>query len=192
MTNKNYIEDKIFERINFTEKPFPKGDYENCRFINCDFSNAEIRSVHFYKCMFEQCNLSMVDVAGTALKDVTFKGCKLVGVHFENCTDFMFMVGFQDCTLNLSSFYERQLKNTQFRQCIMHETDFTEADLTNAKFDNCDLMGAVFQTAILEKADLRTAYNFSIDPELNKMKKAKFALGGLAGLLGKYKLDIEP
>ncbi len=39
--------------------------------------------------------------------------------------------------------------------------------------DNCDLNRAVFDNSILEKADFRTSLNYSIDPELNRIKKAK-------------------
>jgi hypothetical protein len=43
---------------------------------------------------------------------------------------------------------------------------------------------------VLEKADLRTSFNYLIDPEVNKMRKAKFSIDGLPGLLGKYELEI--
>ena len=68
--------------------------------------------------------------------------------------------------------------------------DFTEADLNNASFDNCDLIGAKFEKTNLEKADLSTSFNYSIDPELNRIKKAKFSIDGIAGLLDKYDIEI--
>jgi hypothetical protein len=43
----------------------------------------------------------------------------------------------------------------------------------------------------LEKVDFRTAVNYAFDPNSNKIKKAKFSLMGLAGLLSKYDIDIE-
>lgn len=73
----------------------------------------------------------------------------------------------------------------------MQETNFAEADLTAATFENCDLMHAVFDRTLLEKADLRTATNFSINPETNRIKKAKFSITGLPGLLQKYQIEIE-
>ena len=48
-----------------------------------------------------------------------------------------------------------------------------------------------YQTNI-EECDFRTAYHFSIDPENNQVKKAKFSANGLAGLLDKYQLKIDP
>jgi fluoroquinolone resistance protein len=70
------------------------------------------------------------------------------------------------------------------------EIDLTESDLTSAVFDNCDLK-ATFDHTILEKADLRNSYNCTFDPENNRIKKAKFSLEGLAGLLGKYDIEVE-
>jgi hypothetical protein len=43
----------------------------------------------------------------------------------------------------------------------------------------------------LEKADFTTAYNFQIDPDLNRVAGAKFALQSLPALLTKYKLRIS-
>ena len=74
----------------------------------------------------------------------------------------------------------------------MREVDFTDADLSGASLDKTDLQLALFENTNLEKADLRTAYNYSINPEINKIKKAKFSLDGLPGLLGKYDIVIQP
>jgi len=66
-----------------------------------------------------------------------------------------------------------------------------EADLTNSVFTNCDLAGTVFENTILVKADFRTSYNYSINPETNKIKKAKFSILGVAGLLDRYDIVVE-
>jgi len=69
--------------------------------------------------------------------------------------------------------------------------DFTECDLTGSIFENCDLTNATFDNTIIEKVDFRTAFNYSINPELNRIKKAKFSIQGISGLLSKYDIDIE-
>jgi len=38
---------------------------------------------------------------------------------------------------------------------------------------------------------LRTAFNYSLNPELNKIKKAKFSLPAVVGLLDKYDIEIS-
>jgi uncharacterized protein YjbI with pentapeptide repeats len=69
--------------------------------------------------------------------------------------------------------------------------DFTDADLSAAIFDACDLTKSKFENTNLEKADLRTAFNYSINPEINKVKKAKFSLPAVIGLLDKHDIEIE-
>ncbi len=70
-------------------------------------------------------------------------------------------------------------------------SDLTACDLSQAVFDGCDLADAVFEDTVLEKADLRTAFNYSIDPAMNRVKKAKFSLMGVRGLLRKYDIEVE-
>lgn len=186
-----YEEDKQFEGIDYTVKKLVAGDYENCQFINCNFAEANLSKTTFIDCVFDNCNLSAANINGTSFQETVFSNCKLMGLRFEDCNQFLFTVTFTDCFLNLSTFYKMKLKSTRFTNCSMHEVDFTEADLSAAELDSCNLLNAVFDNTILEKADLRTAINFSIDPERNKLKKAKFSATALSGLLHKYDLVIE-
>lgn len=186
-----YVEEETFDKIDFTEKPLAKGHYENCSFSNCNLSNADLSGIHFSECTFTGCNLSLAKLGSTKLHDIKFKDCKLLGLRFDHCDDFLFSVHFDDCILKLSSFYKRKLKKTVFRNTNLQEADFTEADVSGSVFDNCDLLRATFVNAVLEKADFRTAYNYAIDPEINRIKKARFSIAGIAGLLGKYDIVIE-
>ncbi|HEY0042094.1 MAG TPA: pentapeptide repeat-containing protein, partial [Flavisolibacter sp.] len=100
-------------------------------------------------------------------------------------------VSFKNCTLNFSSFYKRQVKKTIFKTCLLQEVDFTDADLSGSSFDHCDFSKALFENTNLGKVDFRTAYNFVIDPERNRLKKARFDRMGIAGLLQKYDIQIS-
>jgi uncharacterized protein YjbI with pentapeptide repeats len=115
----------------------------------------------------------------------------MLGLRFDTCNAFGLSFSFDGCQLNHSSFYKMKIKKTVFKNTQLHEVDFAEADLSNAVFDNCYLTQAVFDHTIIEKADFRTAYNYSINPENNKIKKAKFSIQGISGLLDKYEIDIE-
>lgn len=186
-----YFEGLTFERTDFSEKGLPKGEYDHCSFVNCIFANTDLSGINFSECEFKGCNLSMAKLSKTAIRDVRFKACKLLGLHFEQCNKLLFSVDFEDCTLNFSSFYKLTIKKTRFKNCSLHEVDFTETDLTSSVFDNCDFNNAHFENTILEKVDLRTSYHYSIDPELNRVKKAKFSMAGIVGLLAKYDIEIE-
>ena len=73
----------------------------------------------------------------------------------------------------------------------MQEADFTETVLLNSKFDNCDLSKTVFDRTNLENVNFSSAYNFSINPEENKLKGATFNKNNVVGLLSKYEIIIE-
>ena len=59
--------------------------------------------------------------------------------------------------------------------------------------NNAHNFNAAYQinTPFIEKADFRNSHNYTIDPETNSIKKAKFSLPDVIGLLSKYNIDIE-
>lgn len=187
----HFVEDKTFDKVNFKETVLLKGEYENCTFSTCDFSNTDLSNVKFISCKFEHCNLSMALLGNTAFKEVIFTNSKMLGLRLDHCSRMALEISVENCTLNHSSFHKLKLKNTVFKSSQLEEVDFTECDLTGALFDNCNLQKAVFDNTILEKTDFTTAYNYSFDPERNRIKKAKFSLNGVAGLLSKYNIEID-
>lgn len=189
--SESIIESEVFENVDFTIKALTKGKYDCCKFINCTFNNSDISNINFVESVFENCDLSSVSVKTTAFKEVQFINCHLVGINFSVCNPFLLSMEFTQCELDLVSFFRLQLKSTSFRTCSLKKTEFTEADLTQAVFDDCNLERAIFEDTILAKANLSTSYNYSIDPEKNNIKKAKFSQLGLAGLLSKYDIQIE-
>jgi uncharacterized protein YjbI with pentapeptide repeats len=189
--NKTFISNKKFEKVDFSQNPIAKGDYESCSFLYCNFSNADISNVNFSECQFTGCNLSMAKTTKTVLRDVKFKDCKILGLSFDNCNEYMFSLYFENSILNLCSFYKREIKKAIFKKCSLQEVDFTESDLSNSVFDDCDLSRAIFKNTILEKANFITSFNYSIDPEINSVKKAKFSKEGIIGLLDKYDIVVE-
>lgn len=183
----NYIQDKTFDKSN----SLTKGEYENCIFNNCNLADQDLSQFRFTDCTFRGCNLSLAKIIKTSFQDITFKDCKMLGLRFDTCHEFGLAFSFEGCQLHHASFYKLKIKKTVFKNSQLQETDFAEADLTAAVFENCNLAQAVFDHTTLEKADFRTSYNYSLDPELNRIKKAKFSILGAAGLLDKYDIDIE-
>ncbi|WEK20938.1 MAG: pentapeptide repeat-containing protein [Candidatus Pedobacter colombiensis] len=184
-------EGKTFTGINYAEKQLKNREFINCEFISCDFSKSDLSHNDFMNCHFKQCNFSLTIVIGTGFKDATFTGCKVLGIDFSKCNKFLFSFSFEQCQLDYSTFYGTKLRKTKFIECSLKETDFEATDLTSAIFHNCEMSGATFVRSILEKADFRTARNFSLDPAVNKVKQAKFSAMNLTGLLYQYNLDID-
>jgi uncharacterized protein YjbI with pentapeptide repeats len=115
----------------------------------------------------------------------------MLGLHFESCDKFGFSADFKNCNLSHSSFYQMKLKKNSFKNLKLYEVDFAECDLSNSVFDNCDLTSAIFENTIIEKVDFRTSFNYSIDPEKNRLKRARFSLSGITGLLNRYDIEID-
>lgn len=191
MMNGRYIEDRDFQGVDFSAGGWARGEYDNCTFVQCNFAGADLSGSSFSDCTFRGCNLSGVRLGKTAFRDVLFSDCKLTGLRFEDCSDFLFTPRFESCVLQLSSFYGLKLKKMVFRHCSLQEVDFTGADLGGALLDACDLARAIFDQTILEKADLRTAFNYSIDPERNRIRKGRFSVAGIMGLLEKWEIEVE-
>jgi fluoroquinolone resistance protein len=183
----NYFTDKTFDR----NSKLTKGEYENCIFNNCNFANSDLSEYTFIDCTFNGCNLSLAKINKTSFQVIQFKDCKMLGLRFDTCNEFGLSMSFDGCQLNHSSFYKLKIKNTIFKKSQLQENDFSEADLTSAVFDDCNLLQTIFDHTILEKADFRTSYNYSIDPEINRIKSAKFSIFGISGLLDKYDIEIE-
>lgn len=184
------IENEAFSKIDFKVHELAK-EYEECEFDQSDFSNADLSDIIFIECTFKDCDFSNAKLSNTSFKDVTFQQCKMLGLHFDDCNKFLLEMRFENCTLNLSSFYQLKLKGIRFIDCQLQEIDFSRADLTNAQFHNCDLAQSIFNNTILEKADFRSALNYTFDPELNYIKKARFDKESIIGLLAKYDIDIS-
>lgn len=188
---KKFIEDAVFERVEGKAAGLEMAEYDNCTFRACDFSEMNLTGYQFSECQFVDCNLSLATVFQTAFRKVDFKNCKLLGVKFEVCNPFLLELNFDQCLLNHASFYQLKLKQIHFKACNLQEVDFTETDLSGAVFEHSDLLNAVFERTVLEKADLRTAFNYRIDPDANQIQKARFSLSGLPGLLSRYQIEIE-
>lgn len=184
-------EDKTFENLDYEEKKLTVTEFTECEFINCNFSKSDLSNINFIDCFFKGSNLSLAILSNTGIKNIRLLNCKLMGVDFSVCNDFLFSASFESCQLDYSSFYKKKMKKAVLDSCSLKQVDFAETDLSAAVFKNCDLTDAVFMQTILEKADFRTAKNYAFDPEQNKIKKAKFSLPDVAGLLNKYNIEIS-
>jgi uncharacterized protein YjbI with pentapeptide repeats len=133
----------------------------------------------------------MAKLTGTAFRDVIFKDCKMFGMHFDDCNEFGLSFSFDGCSLNNSVFYKTTIKRTSFKNCKLIEVDFAECNLSHSVFSNCDFSGATFEKSHLDKTDFRTSFNYSIDPESNILKNAKFSLSEISGLLRRFDIEID-
>lgn len=182
---------KTFEKVIYLDKKINNREFEGCIFKNCDFSNSDFSYNTFTDCEFIDCNLAMTRLSGSSMKNISFKNCKLLGIQFNECEDFLFSVYFVECILDYSSFANKKMPKTKFINSSLKEVTFIGTNLSGSTFDNTDLSGAIFNATELKEVDFLTAYNYTIDPEFNPMRKAKFATQGISGLLEKYDIKIQ-
>ena len=172
----NYILDQEFRTITFEEKDIKFKDFENCAFYDCNF----------FGCNFQDTKINYVSLRGAF-----FTKCNFTSVNFAMTDQVLFEFHFKDCLLDYAKFYALKLKKMNFTNCSMIAVDFMGSDLTEVLFDNCNLRRAVFIDTIANKADFSTSYDYVIDPEKNKIKRAVFSMDGLKGLLEKYDIVVK-
>lgn len=74
--------------------------------------------------------------------------------------------------------------------CIAHDVDFREADLKRANFKLTDFESSQFVHTKLNAADFTEAFNYSIDPSQNDIRKARFSLPDAIHLLDGFDIQI--
>jgi fluoroquinolone resistance protein len=183
-------ENQTFEKADYSGKAIKGREFIECTFENCNCANSDFSGNKFIDCTFRACNLSMIKFAGAALFNAIFKDCKILGVNFSETQEMLFKIDFESCILDYCSFMGKKMPKTNFTRCSLKEANFIQSNISGSVFDQSDLSGAVFNETDLTSANFVTAFNYAIDPELNKVRKASFSGQGLAGLLNKYKINI--
>lgn len=186
-----YVTDQIFNSIDYSEQKLNKKEYEYCTFRNCEFSKAKIFNSRFLETEFIDCNFSNANLSQSSFQKVSFNNCKMLGLKFDECNQFNFAAFFENCQLNHCSFYQMNLNRTKFNKSQLIGVDFIEANLKTTKINHCDLLNARFENTNLEKADFSGSFNYSIDPELNRVKGARFSFPEVIGLLDKFDIKIN-
>jgi uncharacterized protein YjbI with pentapeptide repeats len=181
---------EVFDQADRLPDQWGGHDFEQCTFRKLELSKSTLNSANFINCRFESCVLTQADLKNTKLYDVSFTDCKLLYVDFGACNPFGFHVDFEECQLDYALFLNRKLKKGRFTECSLREVQFLSCDLTGTIFRRCNLELARFEQNNLSQVDFSSSYNISLDPDENKLRKARFSLHNLPGLLKKYELVI--
>lgn len=184
-------QNECFSDITDVRSDFSQRQFFDCVFRHCRFERSHFSGCNFINCQFTRCELYVVDVLNAGFRDVIFDECAIVGVDFSKCNASLLSFGFSRCVLDYSSFAGTRIATTRFDKCTLRNVDFTGAELTRSSFVNCDLSAARFENTILDEADFKSAYNFTIDPRLNRIKNASFSRQNVTGLLGRFDIQIH-
>lgn len=180
-----HLANQQFNDIQLHEKEFYK-----CTFESCDFSKAVLTQCRFENCTFNKCDLSLAKLKGAEFIDVSFTGSKLIGIDWAETLSISGLK-FNQCRLDHSVFYSVEMRFTSFEECVLKGADFERANLTKAVFTLSDLEGCKFRETNLTSADFTGAINYSINPNLNKIRKAVFSLPDALALLNCFDIVIK-
>ncbi len=191
--SKTQYSDRTFEDANLNSTRLVASQFQNCSFIHCSFVETILLDCRFVDCNFKDCDMSLLDVPGSMFSGIKFEDTKLIGINWTHgnweTNLLQEPLSFNRCVLNHSTFIGLTLKEIQIKDCIASDVDFREADLTRSGFRGTDLAESLFSNTNLTKADLSQARNYTISPQENTLKGAKFSLPEAMSLL--YSLDIK-
>lgn len=174
MQNKIYSDHKIID-ADFSSTTLFDNSYERCTFTNCDFVECTLDSCNFDNCTFISCNLSILKIKDSTFRNVKFKNSKMVAINWSKAS-IPISIGFDNCIINNSSFYQLDLRKIGITDCTAKNVDFEGTNLQGAILYNTDFEGSSFIKTNLQFADFSTSKNYYIDPRNNNIRKAKFSI----------------
>ncbi|MBN9297610.1 MAG: pentapeptide repeat-containing protein [Filimonas sp.] len=185
--NEVFYNDKRFEDEVHDGKTITGVEFYKCHFYKCSFKETKFSECSFEQCVFEECDLSLMKINKTTFSSVQVKSSKAIGVIWSDVIN-AFAIDFTQSNINYGNFVGKQLKKVKFINCSIAEADFSDCNLSQAVFTGSDLTNARFIQSDLTQANFIDATNYTIDVNINKIKKAKFKLPEALSLL--YSLDI--
>jgi fluoroquinolone resistance protein len=171
----DFFADQIFSELAPGPADLSGKELQRCTFRRCKLAESRWAQSKLEDCVFEDCDLTRMVPQALALRGVTFKGSKLMGVDFTDLRPLP-QVTFEGCDLRYASFVKLRLRATRFIGCIAREANFIEVDLTEADFTDTDLTGSVIRGCQLAKTNLSRATGVAFDPQLNKVKGARIGM----------------
>jgi len=165
------FEDAVFSGVNADTEPgiFADREFSRCTFRSIQLHSTSWKSTKLEDCVLENCDLSRAQTAGLALREVTFKDCKLMGIDWSSVQSYP-SVSFERCNLSYASFGRLALNKTRFTDCVLTEANFIETQLADAIFDGCELSGTRFERCDLRRASFADTRGLLLDPKSNNVK----------------------
>jgi uncharacterized protein YjbI with pentapeptide repeats len=184
--------DQKIDKASFDDLLALGKEFEGVCFVGCDFQNADLSGFSFEDCEFENCNLSLVKIKNTKICGNKFKSCKMVGVDWSVFrVSLSFANTFENCVLDMSNFTGLNINHIEAYKSSFKEVWFNDANLSDSILKECDFEGAYFNNTNLTKADLRSSQAYTINPQFNKISKAKFSLPEAISLLNGFDITLE-
>jgi fluoroquinolone resistance protein len=186
-------EDREFKDLTVHGEEIGFKEFRECVFVGCSFREAVFRACRFHTCLFRQCDLSIVRVRDCGFTNTTFEDSKAVGINWAEADwprgkSLLASIDFFNCAVSYSTFIGLRLPRINITRCVARDVDFSGADLTRANCTHTDFSDSRFLNTNLTEADFTGATNYSINANLNVLKKTRFSFPEAMALLDS--LDI--
>jgi uncharacterized protein YjbI with pentapeptide repeats len=134
-----------FDEIDLSGQEADLARFEQCRFTRATLSGVRLSGASFVDCRVEHSDWSNLSCDRSHLMRVEVTASRLTGVHWIDGA--LRDVTFRECRMDLAVFRYTTFKDVAFVDCNLGRADFTHADLRGAHFTGCDLSGAQFAQA---------------------------------------------
>lgn len=181
---------ETFSGITLTKGILKGKEFENCIFEKCIFIECVFDTCRFIDCTFTGCSISANKPYNSQFTNVQFKDSKIMGFDWTKARSVR-SLAFERCDVSYSDFSYLKLPELKLLDCVAHEVNFSETDLTDSIFTKTDFLKSIFSGTNLSQADFRTSFNYWIDTNFNKVKKAQFSLPEATSLLRSLDIILE-
>ena len=185
-------EDQTFDGLALGGEEVRAKEFAGCVFVGCSFLETAFSACRFVDCEFVRCDLSLCHVEDCSFTSVKFIDSQAIGVNWTEASwparGLFNAIGFERCAISHSTFIGLGLRRVVIVDCVARDADFAEAELTQANCAGTDFKDSRFLHTDLTEADFTGASNYAIAPNLNVLRKTRFALPEAMSLL--YGLDI--
>ena len=186
---------KVFSNLAVKNFTVQRSVFDDCRFIDCDFSFARMTDCRFRDCEFETSNLSSISFDKSKIVGVSFRHCKVTGVDWTTLDWNHYRLGspllFECCDISFSVFSAFVLRGLCLRDCKAHEVDFSDSDLEEADFCRTDFQESRFSSCRRGKSNFCGATNYVVDPLDSSIEKAQFSTPDVLSLLSCFNIEIK-
>jgi uncharacterized protein YjbI with pentapeptide repeats len=127
--------------------------FETVKLARVDLSGSRLEHLHIVDGALDGCNLANLRGRNANMKRVRVKSSRLTGIDLAESA--LSDVTVSGCRIDLASFGFSRCERVTFEDCLLVQTDFLEAQLDAVRFHSCDLTHADFRGARLKRCEFR-------------------------------------
>jgi uncharacterized protein YjbI with pentapeptide repeats len=190
LENGDFFADATFSDLAIESASLSGKDFQRCTFRRCKLPQSQWVETRLVDCVFDGCDLQRMVPKKLALRSVTFKDTRLMGVDWSDLGSLPY-AEFERCDLRYSSFVKLKLRKTRFVHCNAREANFIDVDLREADFSGTDMLGSVVQGCVLAKTNFSRTTGLVFDPQANRVKGACIAVETAVALVQSLGMVVD-